>query len=121
MRGPKGAFVPHGIAVIVNSPSVFRYIADSSPERHLKAARSLGADARGASAQDAGEVVSKRIIELMRAVDMPNGLSGLGFTKADAPALAESAIRQGRAIANAPQKIAAADVQSIFEGAVSYW
>jgi len=121
MRGPKGAFVPHGIAVIVNSPSVFRYIADSSPERHLEAARSLGGECRDAGADDAGEVVSKRIIELMRAVDMPNGLSGLGFSKADAPALAESAIRQGRAIANAPKQIAAADVQSIFEGAVSYW
>ncbi len=120
-RGPHDAFVPHGIAVIVTSPSVFRYIADAAPERHIEAARCLGGETRDATDADAGEVVSSRIIELMRAVDMPNGLSGLGFSKSDAPALSRSAVRQGRAIANAPRDINESDVQSIFEGAVSYW
>lgn len=121
LRGPRGAFVPHGIAVIVNAPSVFRYIADAAPERHIEAARCLGGETRDATPADAGEIVASRIIELMRAVDMPNGLSGLGFSRSDAPALAKSAFRQGRAIANAPRDIDQSDVQAIFEGAVSYW
>ena len=32
-------FVPHGISVIVNSPSAFRFTADVAPERHLEAAQ----------------------------------------------------------------------------------
>ncbi len=54
------SFVPHGLSVIVSSPSVFRYTAQAAPQRHLEAAKYLGADVRGAAAQDAGEVVSRR-------------------------------------------------------------
>src|SRR6266536_730877 len=52
---PEGkTLVPHGMAVVLNNPSVWRYTAACSPERHLHAARSLGAQARGATASDAG-------------------------------------------------------------------
>ncbi|MCG8669494.1 MAG: iron-containing alcohol dehydrogenase, partial [Pseudomonadales bacterium] len=46
--------VPHGYSVIVNSPSVFRFTAHASPERHLDAAGRLGAETRGAAPEDAG-------------------------------------------------------------------
>lgn len=116
-----GKFIPHGIAVAVNAPSVYRYIAKAAPERHFEGAVCLGADTRGGGSEDAGEIVSARIIDLMRSTDMPNGLSGVGFSAEDAPALAASAFRQRRAIANAPADIELSDVQNIFEGAVSYW
>ncbi|MCP5149979.1 MAG: iron-containing alcohol dehydrogenase [Ectothiorhodospiraceae bacterium] len=116
-----GPFVPHGISVIVNSPSVFRFTARGAPERHLEAAACLGVTARDATPDDAGEVVAGRIVELMRATGMPNGLGALGFTAADAPALADSALRQRRAIGNAPRDTARDDAIAIFEGAVSYW
>ncbi len=116
-----GPFVPHGISVIVNSPSVFRYTAAAAPERHLEAAQALGADTRNAGATDAGEVVARRIIALMRATGMPNGLGGLGFTASDAGALAESASRQRRAIGNAPRETGPEQIRAIFERAVAYW
>jgi len=31
-------FVPHGISVIVNAPSIFQYTAEATPERHLEGA-----------------------------------------------------------------------------------
>ena len=73
-------FVPHGISVIVGAPSIFRYTAEGAPERHLEAAALLGADATaGATPEDAGEVLAGRLVELMRATGMPNGLRGIGF------------------------------------------
>ena len=114
-------FVPHGISVIVNSPSVFRYMAEGAPTRHLEAAEFLGFDVKDAGPDDAGEVVAARIIELMRATDMPNGLGGIGFKLDDVGGLADSAVRQGRAIANAPRETNRNDIATIYERAMSYW
>ncbi len=116
-----GTFVPHGLSVIVTSPSVFRYTARETPERHLEAALCLGADARDAVPDDAGEVVAARVIELMREVGAPNGLGGVGLSTRDADALADSAIRQRRAIANAPRETGVDEIRDIFQQAVSYW
>jgi alcohol dehydrogenase class IV len=91
------------------------------PERHLTAAERLGADCRGATPDDAGEVSAEHMITMMRAADLPNGLSALGFEKQDAKALADSASRQKRAIANAPREIGLNDIESIFEASHQYW
>lgn len=117
----EGTFVPHGISVIVNAPSVFRYTAQAVPERHLEAAQCLGVDTRGAGVDDAGELVAARIVALMRATGMPRGLSDVGLKAGDVEALAESAMRQTRAIGNAPRDTGINDIRGIFEGAVSYW
>ena len=114
-------FVPHGISVIVGAPSIFRYTAEGAPARHLEAAGFLGADARGATPDEAGEVLSTRLIELMRATGMPNGLSGIGFGESSVRALAKSSARQGRAIANAPRESNLADMEHMYRGALSYW
>jgi alcohol dehydrogenase class IV len=116
-----GPFVPHGLSVIVNSPSVFRYTAQAAPERHLEAAQYLGEDICDAAPEDAGEVVASRIVSLMRVTGVPNGLSGVGLTEEDAGALADSAIRQRRAIGNAPRDTGLDEIRGIFEQAVSYW
>ena len=116
-----GVFIPHGISVIVNSPAVFRWTAQSAPERHLEAARALGAVADDAVADDAGEVTAGRIIELMRATQIPNGLDGVGLGAADAGALADSAARQVRAIANSPRDCSRDDIEGIYSRAVTYW
>ena len=117
----KTPFVPHGISVIVTAPASFRYTAEAAPERHLEAAGYLLADQQGAALEDAGEVLTKRMIELMRQTNMPNGLSGVGFTEADVKPLAASSIRQARAIANAPRESNLVDLENIYSDAISYW
>jgi len=114
-------FIPHGISVMLMAPSVFRYTAAGAPERHMEAASALGADAKGATPDDAGEVIAKRLIELMKATDAPNGLRAAGFADAQYTELAASAFRQSRAIANAPRESNLVDVENIFTGAQSYW
>lgn len=113
--------VPHGMAVIVNAPAVFRYTANACPQRHLEGAALLGADTRGASDEDAGEVLAQKLIELMRATHMPNGVGGVGYGKADIPALAQGAWLQQRLVKNSPKPTSKDDLALIYEGALSYW
>jgi len=113
--------VPHGMAVILNAPSSFHYTAEVSPERHLEGARLLGADTQGAGANDAGEVLANELIRVMRAVRMPNGLSGVGYTEDDVVALTEGAYPQQRLLQNAPREMSKPVLADLFRRAMRYW
>jgi hydroxyacid-oxoacid transhydrogenase len=119
---PGGApIVPHGMAVIVNAPAVFRFTASARPERHLEAARLLGADAADATPADAGEVLGARLEALMRATGMPNGTGGVGFRAEDAPTLRDGALPQQRLLANAPRPVGGTELAALFTSALNYW
>jgi alcohol dehydrogenase class IV len=119
---PEGkTLVPHGMAVVLNNPSVWRYTAPCCPERHLHGAQCLGANTRGATNPDAGEVLAMRVIELMRSTAMPNGLTALGFDDSHVDALATGAEPQYRVIRNAPKDVGRDDLKSLFRAALSYW
>jgi hydroxyacid-oxoacid transhydrogenase len=113
--------VPHGMAVIVNTPAVARFTAPSDPARHLQAAAFLGADIRTAQPADAGEILAGRIEALMRATEMPNGIGGVGFTASDGPALRDGTATQKRLLANAPSEVGPEELDSLFAGALRYW
>jgi hydroxyacid-oxoacid transhydrogenase len=113
--------VPHGMSVIVNAPSVFRYTAEACPERHLDGATWLGADTRGAAAGDSGEILGKHLIGLMRATGIPNGISGVGYGESDIDALSEGAFAQQRLLTNSPRDVGRGDLTQLFRGAMRYW
>jgi len=113
--------VPHGMSVIVNAPSVFRFTAEACPERHLDGASWLGAYARGAAPKDAGEVLAKHLIALMRATGIPNGISGVGYGEKDVAALSEGAFAQQRLLTNAPREVGRDDLERLFSSAMRYW
>jgi alcohol dehydrogenase class IV len=113
--------IPHGMAVILNAPSVYRFTASACPERHLDGARSLGADLRGATPEDAGEILAARIIEFMQAAKFPNGLDAVGFNERDLDALVAGAYPQQRVLKNAPRDVSRDDLRHLFGAAMSYW
>ena len=118
------SLVPHGMAVVLNNPSVWRYIAPTNPARHIQCAHSLGADAKHvaqARDADAGDLLASRVIELMKATGMPNGLSALGFTEKDLDALATGAEPQYRVIKNGPLDVGREDIKSMYRAAMRYW
>lgn len=115
------AMVPHGMAVILNAPSVFRHTAATEPQRHLEAAGHLGADIRDAGPEDAGIVLADDLIRIMRAVGMPNGLSAVGYAEADCASLADGAWPQQRLLQNAPLESDKALLENMFREGISYW
>jgi hydroxyacid-oxoacid transhydrogenase len=113
--------VPHGMSVIVNAPAVFRYTACACPERHLEVAHWLGADMAGAENDDAGEVLSTRLEQLMKKARFPGGLAPIGYTVDDLDALTDGAMPQQRLLSNAPLAVDRAALKELFRSALSYW
>ncbi len=73
--------------------------------------RARAGDARP---DDAGDVLAARVIELMRATAMPNGLAALGFDGSHLDALATGAEPQYRVIRNAPKDVGRDDLKALF-------
>lgn len=115
------ALVPHGISVILHTPAVARFTAPSSPARHLRAAQALGAEVAGASHGDAATVLAERVIELMRALNMPNGLTAVGYTADDIPALVEGTLQQQRITKLSPIEAGKAELGQLFQDSLTLW
>jgi hydroxyacid-oxoacid transhydrogenase len=113
--------IPHGMSVILNAPSVFRWTAQANPDRHLQAAAWLGAPVRDAGPEDAGEMLAATLIGLMRRTGMPNGLHEVGFSESDLDALVQGTLPQQRVTKLAPRPAGADDLRQLFMGAMRYW
>jgi hydroxyacid-oxoacid transhydrogenase len=113
--------VPHGIAVVINAPAAFRFTAQASPARHLEAAAALGVDVKGAAPEEAGEILARAFIGLMRETGLPNGITALGYGPADVPALAKGAFAQQRPLVMAPRTVSLEDLEALYRDAMRYW
>jgi len=113
--------VPHGMSVILTAPAVFRWTAEANPARHLEAARLLGADVRGAAPEDAGNVLADTLIDLMRQVEMPNGLNAVGITTDDLDDLVKGTLPQSRITQISPRPATEADYRTMFADAMTIW
>jgi hydroxyacid-oxoacid transhydrogenase len=113
--------VPHGFSVILNAPAVFRYTGQASPERHLEAAAALGADVSRCARDDAGRVLADRIAWFMRRLEVPNGLSAVGYATSDIPSLVEGTLAQERLTTLAPRPADAEAIARLFEEAMVSW
>ncbi|NNK14280.1 MAG: iron-containing alcohol dehydrogenase [Desulfofustis sp.] len=110
--------MPHGFAVIVNSPSVFRFMGSTCPARHLKAAMALGLVDDG---RVPGEILAAGLIDIMNTIGVPNGLTGLGYNENDLDALTEKGWKQRRVVENTVRPISREEMREIFAGALRYW
>ena len=113
--------VPHGMSVILNAPAVFRFTAPTDPQRHLHAARLMGQDARGASPEDAGELLADAIVALMRRVNAPNGLSAIGYSEDDLGRLVEGTLPQHRVVKLSPRPAGAEELRGLFRDSMTLW
>jgi alcohol dehydrogenase class IV len=94
--------IPHGIAVSLTAPAVFKRTAASNPEKHLLMAKYLGVNVEGVSPNQAGEVIADALKSLMRDIKFPNGLQAVGYTEKDIPELAEGTLKIRRLLEHSP-------------------
>ena len=119
---PEGTpIVPHGMAVILNAPAVFRYTSSSNPERHIRAAQLLGADVSAASPEDAGDLIAERLIFILKEIGIPNGLGGVGYILDDVPRLVEGTLPQHRVTKLAPRPTGADELTDLFKDSMKLW
>lgn len=115
------AMIPHGTSVILNAPAVFRFTAPACPERHLHAARVLGAEVSDSQLDDAGEILSDRIVQFMEILGQPNGLKAVGYTSDDIPALVEGTLPQHRVTKLSPRPAGEEELTKLFEESMTIW
>jgi hydroxyacid-oxoacid transhydrogenase len=118
---PGHPIVPHGMAVVLHAPAVFRFTASASPELHLHVAGLMGADISNARPEEAGEVLSKAVVDLMRKVGMPNGLNAVGFGPDDVDQLVEGTLPQHRVTKLSPRPASAEDLKQLFLDSMTLW
>ena len=113
--------IPHGMAVILNAPAVFRFTALANPERHLEAARLMGVDTANAEKEDAGDLLANAIVSLMKKTGMPNGLASVGFTAEDIDMLVEGTLPQQRVTSLSPRPFTPDDLKKLFLDSLTCW
>ena len=113
--------VPHGMSVIMNAPAVFRFTGPTNPERHIHAARLMGAETSGAGPEDAGDILADAIVKLIKQIDVPNGLSAIGYTPDDVDALVEGTLPQHRVVKLSPRPVGADELRQLFLGSMTIW
>ncbi len=113
--------IPHGMSVILNAPAVFRFTGPANPERHLHAARLMGAEVSNARLEEAGDLLADAIIGLMRQIDMPSGLEAVGYGPEDVDQLVAGTLPQHRVTKLSPRPADADDLKRLFLDSMKLW
>ena len=111
--------VPHGMSVSLTAPEAFRFTFDASPERHVRAAQLLAPNAGVPT--DAREFLPTVLVDLMRDIDIPNGIGAVGYDEGDIPDLVDGTMKQQRLLATAPTDVTEDDIAGIFRRSLHLW
>ena len=118
---PGEPLVPHGMAVVLNAPAVFKFTASANPNLHLYAARLMGKDITDAKPEDAGDILAGAVIDLMQKVGMPNGLRAVGYEPADIDKMVDATLLQHRVTKISPRPASAEDLKQLFLDSMQIW
>ena len=111
--------VPHGMSVALTAPEAFRFTFDAAPDRHLRAAQLLAPNADRTA--DAAEQLPAALIDLMRDIDIPNGVGAVGYRDSDIPDLVGGTMKQQRLLATCPKPVTEDDLAEVFTRSMELW
>jgi len=118
---PDNPIIPHGMAVVLNAPAALRFTGPARPERHLEAARLMGVDTTGVDKEQAGEILARAVIDLMKKTGMPNGLAEVGYSEADIDRLVKGTLPQHRVTKLSPRPFSPEDLKALFFDSLRLW
>ena len=113
--------VPHGMSVILNAPAVFRFTAPTNPERHRNAAAIMGIKSTAADNEYAGYLLGKAITNIVRRINIPNGLGAIGYQLDDIEALVTATLPQKRLLDLCPRPITHKELRQLFLESMTLW
>ncbi|XP_045779561.1 probable hydroxyacid-oxoacid transhydrogenase, mitochondrial isoform X2 [Maniola jurtina] len=113
--------IPHGLAVTLTAPAVFRFTAASDPDKHLEAAQLLGEDVSTKKRSDAGKALSEVILKYMDLMNIENGLGALGYTVEDIPNLVKGALPQHRLLKLTPVPQTEEDLSKLLKDSLAIY
>ena len=110
---PQMPMVPHGQAVSVTAPQVFRWTYPGDPQRHLRAAELLSGQTF--TNVDGADALSQVLKDLMSDIGIPSSLSDFGYTEADVDTLVAGSMKQTRQLSVVPRPVTADALAGIFK------
>lgn len=113
---PEMAMVPHGQAVAVTAPAVFRWTYPGDTGRHLRAAELLSG--RTFTTTDGASALAGVLTELMTDIGVPTSLGSFGYTEADVDTLVAGSLKQQRQLSVAPRPVTAEALGDIFRSSL---
>jgi hydroxyacid-oxoacid transhydrogenase len=119
--GSEEPMVPHGISAVLTAPASFRFTAPTNPQKHARLAELLGMNTCGLPAGEAALLLPEAILQLMKDIGCPNGLSALGYTTADIPKMVEGGWKQQRLLVGSPRPVTQEDLRRILEESLVLW
>jgi hydroxyacid-oxoacid transhydrogenase len=90
------------MSIALTASEAFRFTFDAAPDRHLRAAQRLAPNADRTA--DAIEQLRAALIDLMRDIDIPNGVRAVGYRESDIPDLVAGTLKQQRLLATSPSR-----------------
>ena len=111
--------VPHGMSVALTAAEAFRFTFDAAPDRHLRAAHLLAPDADRTA--EAAEQLPAALIDLMRDINIPNGVGAVGYRAGDVADLVSGAMKQQRLLSTSPKPVTEDDLGEIFTRSMELW
>lgn len=102
------ALVPHGFAVALTAPAVFRFIADVMPDRCATAARLL----------DGGDDLAVSLERLLADVGAPMKLHTIGYGPDDLASLVAGALDQRRLLVGSPKEVGAEELEALLRASL---
>ncbi len=113
--------IPHGLSVILCAPAVFRFTAESNPTRHLRAAKLMGSETGGVLPDRAGALLANAIIQLIRNLELPNGLRAVGYGPEHVDALVAGTLPQHRVTTLSPRPAGETELRTLFLDSMTLW